>query len=172
MILLNWCYCSCAPQALLLIAIWLQFLFLKNRYLWRIVPKEIARWFGSPNVPKDVIIFKKKIKLDCDKYHICAVSWNIWFWIDWISSLRKGWLPEGQHGFRSNRSTVNAIFINRMRWSHAHEKGITLFKCFVDLTKHTTRSTDQFCRRFFEDLVCLIGLWIGSPPFMTARQPW
>ena len=49
-----------------------------------------------------------------------------------IVAEESGWL---QHGFRSNRSTVDAIFINRMLSNHAHEKGITLFKCFIDLTK-------------------------------------
>jgi len=44
-------------------------------------------------------------------------------------------LPESQNGFRSDRSTVDAMFVSRLLSTSAREKLISIFQCFVDLTK-------------------------------------
>ena len=45
------------------------------------------------------------------------------------------WIPESQCGFRSERGTVDVIFVSRYLSSLVVEKGMKLYKCFVDLTK-------------------------------------
>jgi hypothetical protein len=44
-------------------------------------------------------------------------------------------MPESQHGFRPDRSTVDAIFVSRLLSSSSLEMQRPLYKCFVDLTK-------------------------------------
>jgi hypothetical protein len=44
-------------------------------------------------------------------------------------------LPESQNGFRSDRSTVDAMFVSRLISTSAREKLISIFQSFVDLRK-------------------------------------
>ena len=44
-------------------------------------------------------------------------------------------MPESQCGFRSNRGTVNMIFILRQIQEKCREQNMGLYAAFVDLTK-------------------------------------
>jgi hypothetical protein len=52
---------------------------------------------------------------------------------DYCAAIRC--LPESQNDFRSDRSTVDAMFVSRLISTSAREKLISVFQCFVDLTK-------------------------------------
>ena len=45
------------------------------------------------------------------------------------------WIPESQCRFRNERGTVDVILVSRYLSSLVLEKGMKLYKCFVDLTK-------------------------------------
>ena len=44
-------------------------------------------------------------------------------------------LPEEQSGFRPNRSTIDIMFVIRRFQELAQKKRISLYVCFIDLTK-------------------------------------
>ena len=44
-------------------------------------------------------------------------------------------MPEEQNGFRSNRSTTDMMFVIRRLQKLARKKRISLYVCFIDLTK-------------------------------------
>jgi hypothetical protein len=95
---------------------------------------------------KDVIItvlFKKGVKTDCDNYRGISLI-NHWGKVlerliqnrllPFALSI-KDCIPESQCGFLPGRSTVDALLVSRILASNAIERGIKLFKCFIDLTK-------------------------------------
>lgn len=94
---------------------------------------------------KDVIIttlFKKGDPLLCDNYRTLSLINHIGKVLEKMIQFRLGGycerikcLPESQNGFRSDRSTVDAMFVSRLLASSAREKVNNLYKCFVDLTK-------------------------------------
>jgi exonuclease III len=94
---------------------------------------------------KDVIItllFKKGSSLLCDNYRTLSLINHIGKVLEKMIQFRLGdyceaikCLPESQNGFRSDRSTVDAMFVSRLISTSAREKLISIFQCFVDLTK-------------------------------------
>ena len=94
---------------------------------------------------KDVIItllFKKGSPLLCDNYRTLSLINHIGKVLEKMIQYRLGdyceaikCLPESQNGFRSDRSTVDAMFVSRLISTCAREKLISIFQCFVDLTK-------------------------------------
>ena len=94
---------------------------------------------------KDVIItllFKKGSPLLCDNYRTLSLINHIGKVLEKMIQYRLGdyceaikCLPESQNGFRSDRSTVDAMFVSRLLSTSAREKLISIFQCFVDLTK-------------------------------------
>ena len=94
---------------------------------------------------KDVIIailFKKGDKMDCGNYRGLSLIVHFGKAIERFVQNRlivvaeeNDWFPEEQNGFRSNRSTIDSIFVSRTLSSRCREKGLLLFKGFIDLTK-------------------------------------
>ncbi len=98
-----------------------------------------------PSLWRDVIIcilFEKGDVRDCNNYrglslitHVCetlerAIQQRLMPYAE-ANKL----MPESQHGFRPDRSTVDAIFVSRLLSSSSPEIQRPLYKCFVDLTK-------------------------------------
>ena len=99
----------------------------------------------TPAFMKDAIIamlHKKGLLTDCNNYRGISLLAHIGKGLENVVrnriepyAERTGCLPNSQFGFRANRSTGDASFISRSLSSMAREKGVPLFKCFVDLTK-------------------------------------
>ena len=94
---------------------------------------------------RDVIIttlFKKGSPLLCDNYRTLSLINHMGKVLEKMIQIRVGHycelvgcLPESQHGFRNDRSTVDAMFMSRLLSSSAREKMVPIYKVFVDLTK-------------------------------------
>ena len=72
--------------------------------------------------------------------------------------LEKFCIPESQNGFRSGRSTIDSIFCSKLLSFYCREKGVVLFKCFIDLEK----AYDKISR----EILWLILGRLGIPPKM------
>ena len=87
------------------------------------------------------ILFKKGCKCSCDNYRgLSLLSHESKILEKLIEIVIKPYLelyciPESQCGFRSNRSTMDSIFCSRLLSQYCFEKGVTLFKCLIDLVK-------------------------------------
>jgi hypothetical protein len=89
------------------------------------------------------VLFKKGDKSICDNYRGISLI-NHWGKVlerliqnrllPYVLEL-EGCIPESQCGFLPGRSTSDAIIVSRTLASNALERGIKLFKCFIDLTK-------------------------------------
>ena len=98
-----------------------------------------------PSEWKDVIIatlFKKGATESCDNYRGLSLITHVGKALERVIQNRLvkyaellNWIPESQCGFRSERGTVDVIFVSRYLSSLVVEKGMKLYKCFVDLTK-------------------------------------
>ena len=94
---------------------------------------------------KDVIItllLKKGSPLLCDNHRTLSLINHSGKALEKMVQKRLGdycefiqCLPESQNGFRSDRSTVDAMFVSRLLSSSAREKCVSIFQCFIDLTK-------------------------------------
>ena len=98
-----------------------------------------------PQQWKDAIIMvfhKKKDRTECGNYRglsLVAHAGKILLKIiaRRLSKYceRVGILPEEQSGFRPNRSTTDIMFAIRRLQELARKKLISLYECFIDLTK-------------------------------------
>ena len=98
-----------------------------------------------PSEWKDVIIatlFKKGATESCDNYRGLSLITHVGKALERVIQNRLvvyaellNWIPESQCGFRSERGTVDVILVSRYLSSLVVEKGMKLYKCFVDLTK-------------------------------------
>jgi hypothetical protein len=89
------------------------------------------------------VLFKKGDKSICDNYRGISLI-NHWGKVlerliqnrllPYVLGL-EGCIPESQCGFLPGRSTSDAIIVSRILASNALERGLKLFKCFIDLTK-------------------------------------
>ena len=108
----------------------------------------VVRIWGGGEVPqqwKDAIIMvlhKKKDRTECGNYRgISLVAHAGKILLKIIARRlseyceRVGILPEGQSGFRPNRSTTDMMFAIRRLQELALKKRIPLYVCFIDLTK-------------------------------------
>ena len=94
---------------------------------------------------KDAIIMvlhKKKDRTECGDYRgislvVHADKILLKIFARHLSEYcgRVGILPEGQSGFRPNRSTTDMMFVIRRLQELARKKRIPLYVCFIDLTK-------------------------------------
>lgn len=123
-----------------------------------------------PSAWKDVIIsilFKKGDKRDCNNYRGSSLISHVGKLLERLIQNRllpyaeqNGLFPESQHGFRPDRSTVDAIFVSRLISASAKEHQRPLYKCFVDLTK----AYDKVDRQTLWTLLELRGI----PPRMIT----
>ena len=67
---------------------------------------------------------------------------------------RVGILPEEQSGFRPNRSTTDMLFVIRRLHELARKKRISLYGCFIDLTK----AYDSVDRTFLWAILARFGV--------------
>ena len=128
---------------------------------------------------KDVIIttlFKKGSPMICDNYRTLSLINHIGKVLEKMIQFRLGMycesigcLPESQNGFRSDRSTVDAMFVSRLLATSAREKNVSVFKCFIDLTKAYDRVNRDILWKVLgnkgvpDALIDLIkGLLVGS----------
>ena len=99
-----------------------------------------------PQQWKDAIIMvlhKKKDRTECGNYRgISLVAHTVNILLKIIARRlseyyceRVGILPEEQSGFRANRSTTDMMFVIRRSQELARKKQISLYVCFIDLTK-------------------------------------
>ena len=89
-----------------------------------------------------IVLHKKKDRTECGRYRgisLVAHAGNILLKIiaRRLSECceRVGILPEEQSGFRPNRSTTDMMFVIRRLHELARKKRISLYVCFIDLTK-------------------------------------
>ena len=76
---------------------------------------------------------------------------------------RENFLPEEQCGFRSQRSTVDMMFVVRRLQELARKKDTPLYLCFIDLTK----AYDYVDRTLLWDVLARFGV----QPRMLACYP-
>jgi hypothetical protein len=122
-----------------------------------------------PSQWKDVIIsilFKKGDKRDCNNYRGLSLITHIGKLLERLIQNRllpfaenNNVFPESQHGFRPDRSTVDAIYVSRLVSGSAKEHQRPLYKCFVDLTK----AYDKVDRETLWKVLALRGI----PPKMV-----
>jgi hypothetical protein len=94
---------------------------------------------------KDVIVvylFKKGVKTDCNNYRTLSLINHVGKILEKLINKRLNGhaectdlLPESQNGFRVDRGTTDAMLVSRVATSLCKEMGMSLIKCFVDLTK-------------------------------------
>ena len=89
-----------------------------------------------------MVLHKKKDRTECGNYRgISLVAHAGKILLKIIARRpseyceRVGILPEGQSGFRPNRSTTDMMFVIRRLQELARKKRIPLYVCFIDLTK-------------------------------------
>ena len=83
--------------------------------------------------------FKKGSSLLCDNHRMLSLINHIGKVLEKMIQFRLGdyckvikCLPASQNGLRSDRSTVDAMFVSRLISTSAMEKLISIFQCFVD----------------------------------------
>jgi hypothetical protein len=88
------------------------------------------------------ILFKKGDVRDCNNYRGLSLITHVGKTLERAIQNRlmpyaeaNKLMPESQHGFRPDRSAVDAIFVSRLLSSSSLEMQRSLYKCFVDLTK-------------------------------------
>lgn len=94
---------------------------------------------------KDVIVvylFKKGGRTDCNNYRTLSLINHVGKILEKLVNKRLNshaegteLLPESQNGFRADRGTTDAMMVSRVVTSLCKERGMSLIKCFVDLTK-------------------------------------
>ena len=72
-----------------------------------------------------ITLHKKKDRAKCSNYRGTSL----------VAHDRVGILPEEQSGFRPNHSTTDMMFVVRRLKKSARKKRISLYVCFIDLTK-------------------------------------
>ena len=89
-----------------------------------------------------VVLHKKKDRTECNNYRgISVVAHAGKILLKIIARRlgeyceRVGILPEEQRGFQPNRSTTDLMFVIRCLQELAQNKRISLYVCFIDLTK-------------------------------------
>jgi endonuclease/exonuclease/phosphatase family metal-dependent hydrolase len=160
------------------------FNFAESELLLPEITKLWNKWLASgliPDVCRDVIVsilFKKGDTEVCDNYrglsliahHGKALERAIQNRLDsYVESVTRMWVPESQCGFRVLRSTIDVMFVSRLISSLAVERGVPLFKCFVDLKKAYDKVDRDVLWRVLERrgfpprfLRLIQGLLIGS----------
>ena len=113
----------------------------------RLLDVVVCIWSGGevPQQWKDAIIMvlhKKKDRAECGKYRGISLVAHAGKILPKIIARRLskycervGILSEEQSGFRPNRSTTDMMFVIRRLQELARKKQITLYVCFIDLTK-------------------------------------
>ena len=89
-----------------------------------------------------MVLHKKKDRTECGNYRgISLIAHAGKILLEIIARRlseyceRVGILPEEQSGFRPNRSTTDMMFVIRRLQELARKKRISLYVCFIDLTK-------------------------------------
>ena len=97
-----------------------------------------------------MVLHKKKDRTECGNYRgisLVAHAGKILLKITArrLSECREreGILPEEQNGFRRNRSTTDMMFVIGRLQGLARKKRISLYVCFIDLTKKAYDSVDR-----------------------------
>ena len=108
-----------------------------------------------------IVLHKKKDRTECGSYRgisLVAHAGNILLKIITrrLSECceRVGILPEEQSGFRPNRSTTDMMFVIRRFHELARKKRISLYVCFIDLTK----AYDSVDRTFLWAILARFGV--------------
>ena len=122
--------------------------FVESEFLVKTILSYYNKALNDGVVPsewKDVIIatlFKKGATESCDNYRGLSLITHVGKALERVIQNRLvkyaellNWIPESQCGFRSERGTVDVIFVSRYLSSLVVEKEMKLYKCFVDLTK-------------------------------------
>ena len=114
---------------------------------WRLLDVVVRIWRGD-EVPQQwknyviIVLHKKKDRTECGNYRgISLVAHTGKILLKIIARRlseyceRVGILPEEHSGFRTNRSTIDMMFVVRRLQELARKKRIPLYVCFIDLTK-------------------------------------
>jgi hypothetical protein len=157
--------------------------YAKSDHLIPVITRLFNRSLATGVVPqqwKDVIItilFKSGDKRSCDNYRGISLINIIGKALERVILNRViGYceskatiFPDSQYGFRKNRGTMDNMFISREIAYSARDKGVNLFKCYVDLTKAYDKVNRDLLwkilklRGFPPNIINLIkGLLVGS----------
>ena len=90
-------------------------------------------------------IYKKGRRDDCDNYRGISLMEHNLKWLEHLILNRiqpfaendptDTILPKSQWGFRQDRSTIDAIMINRLLTHNTLMSRTYIYKCFIDLSK-------------------------------------
>ena len=108
-----------------------------------------------------MVLHKKKDRTECGNYRgISLIAYAHKILLKIIARRlseycqREGILPEEKNGFRPNRSTTDRLFAIHPLQELARKKRITLYICFIDLTK----AYDSVDRAFLWTVLARFGV--------------
>ena len=117
-----------------------------------------------PHKWKDAVIkvlYKKKDRTECINYRGISLLAHAGKVLLKVIAFRlsdycedKDILPEEQHGFRPQRSTVDMLFVMRRLQELGRKRGVPIFLCFVDLQK----AYDSVDRTLLWDVLARFGV--------------